>query len=187
MGGDGKLAYVCHIFPYLTQTFVYREVEELKRAGIPLAVFSMKPAIPSLTSPESRHLMADTVYLPRVVGPDIILSQAVWLLRAPRRYLQALGLVARGRYRFNNTLLLWLHGLVDFARGVHLARLLRRDGGFCHLYAQFADDACTTTMVASMLTGIPFSFRSHTSPNPQLIHEKVRRAQFVASASRYDK
>ena len=39
MAVPGKLAYVCHIFPYLTQTFVYREVEELQRAGIPLTVF----------------------------------------------------------------------------------------------------------------------------------------------------
>ena len=92
-----------------------------------------------------------------------------------------------GKYRFNNTPLLWLHGLVDFARGAHLARLLVAEGGFCHLYAQFADDACTTTMVAAMLAKIPFSFRSHTSPNPQLIQEKVRPVQFVVSASLYDK
>src|SRR5262245_39837585 len=106
MAGDGKLAYICHIFPYLTQTFVYREVEELKRAGIPLTVFSMKPVIPPLTSPESRHLIPDTVYLPRVVGAEVILSQAAWFLRAPRRYLRTLALVARGRYRFNNSPLL---------------------------------------------------------------------------------
>jgi glycosyltransferase involved in cell wall biosynthesis len=82
---------------------------------------------------------------------------------------------------------LWLHGLVDFARGAHLARLVDRDGGIRHLHAQFADHACTTTLVASLLTEIPFSFRSHTSLNPQIIAEKVRRAQFVVSISRYDK
>jgi glycosyltransferase involved in cell wall biosynthesis len=42
-------------------------------------------------------------------------------------------------------------------------------------------------MVAAMLTDIPFSFRSHTSPNGQLMAEKVRRAQFIVSASLYDK
>src|SRR5260370_24391731 len=38
-----------------------------------------------------------------------------------------------------------------------------------------------------MLTGLRFSFRSHPSPNPQMIPEKLRQAQFVASASLYDK
>jgi glycosyltransferase involved in cell wall biosynthesis len=229
-----RLAYVCHIFPHLTQTFVYREVEELRRAGIPLTVFSMKRPEVATLSAESRHLMADTVYLPRVISLPVLASQVIWLLRAPRRYLQALTLVARGRYRFNNGPSLWLHGIIDFARGAHLARLVAGSAGvparfgmragrgdrsdsddgavrargtsdppslrgvpgggrapgalpeFAHLHAQFADDACTTTLVASLLTGISFSFRSHTSPNPQLIDEKVRRAQFVVSASLYD-
>src|SRR5437879_4444811 len=117
MADRWKLAYVCHIFPYLTQTFVYREVEELRRADISLTVFSMKPADAALMSAESVHLVEDTVYLPRVTGAAMLTSQVIWLLRAPRRYLQALAQVARGRYRFNNTLSLWLHGLVDFARG----------------------------------------------------------------------
>ena len=41
---DGKLAYICHIFPYLTQTFVYREVEELRRAG-DCPGFGFSPAV----------------------------------------------------------------------------------------------------------------------------------------------
>src|SRR5260370_25227118 len=107
MADRWKLAYVCHIFPYLTQTFVYREVEELRKAGISLTVFSMKPADPALMSGECRHLVADTVYFPRVTGGAVFASHVFLLLRSPRRYLQALSLVARGKYRFNNTLLLW--------------------------------------------------------------------------------
>lgn len=187
MAHPAKLAYICHIFPHLTQTFVYREVEELQRAEILLTVFSMKPANPALMSAESEYLVADTVYLPPVTGAAVFRSQWFWLLRRPRRYLQALALVARGRYRVYNNARLWLHGLVDFARGAHLARQLVHAGGYGHLHAQFADDACTTTLVAALLTGIPFSFRSHTSPNSQLLAEKVRRAQFVVSASRYDR
>jgi glycosyltransferase involved in cell wall biosynthesis len=138
-------------------------------------------------SEESQHLVDDTVYLPPVTGAAVFASQIFWLLRAPGRYLRALALVAAGRYQFDNDPMLWLHGLVDFARGAYLARIVDRDGGFRHLHAQFADGACTTTLVASLLTGIPFSFRSHTSLNPQIITEKVRRAQFVVSISRYDK
>src|SRR5437879_12246075 len=116
----------------------------------------MKPHQLSCIIYESRYLLADTVYLPRFTGAAVLASQGVWLLRAPRRYLRALALVARGRYRLNTTVRLWLHGLADFARGAHLARLLVRDGRYCHLHAQFADDACTTAMVASMLTGLRF-------------------------------
>jgi glycosyltransferase involved in cell wall biosynthesis len=131
--------------------------------------------------------VAATVYLPSVLSGAMIASQIAWLLRAPARYLRCMAMVMRGRYRYDNGPSLWLHGIVDFARGAHLARLVARDREFCHLHAQFADDACTTTLVASMLATIPFSFRSHTSPNPQLIREKVRQAQFVVSASLYDK
>jgi glycosyltransferase involved in cell wall biosynthesis len=182
-----KLAYICHVFPHLTQTFVYREVEELRSAGLRITVFSMKRSEQASLSEESRHLIADTVYLPPVAGPAVLLSQMLWLLRSPGRYLGALALVVRGRYRCDNSPKLWLRGIVDFARGAHLARLLVREQGYCHLHAQFADGACTTALVASILTGLDFSFRSHTSPNPQMIAEKVRRARFVVSASLYDK
>jgi colanic acid/amylovoran biosynthesis glycosyltransferase len=187
MSRTTRLAYVCHVFPHLTQTFVYREVAELRRTGIELTVFSMKPPQTATLSEESRYLVADTVYLPPVGSAAMLLSQLFWLVRAPGRYLGALSLVARGRYRYDNSLKLWARGLVEYARGTHLARLLTQEGGYCHIHAQFADGACTTALVASALTGIGFSFRSHTSPNPQLIEEKLRRAQFVVSASLYDK
>jgi colanic acid/amylovoran biosynthesis glycosyltransferase len=186
-GEGARLAYICHIFPHLTQTFVYREVEELRRAGVPLVVFSMKPPDLATLSEEARHLVEDTVYLPRVTGSAVVGSQLSWLVRSPRRYLRVLARVMRGRYRLYNSTSLWLHGIVDFARGAHLARYLISAGDFCHLHAQFADDACTTAMVAALLTGTPFSFRSHTSPNAQLMDEKVHRAQFIVSASLYDK
>jgi glycosyltransferase involved in cell wall biosynthesis len=186
MNDRATLAYICHVFPHLTQTFVYREVEELRRSGIQLRVFSMKRSDVGSLSEECRYLMQDAVYLPPVVSAAMLFSQVVWLARAPARYLRTLSMVMRGRYRYDNGPRLWFHGIVDFVRGAHLARLVTQDGGFCHLHAQFADDACTTTLVASLLTGVSFSFRSHTSPNPQLIGEKVRRAQFVVSASLYD-
>jgi glycosyltransferase involved in cell wall biosynthesis len=181
-----KLAYICHIFPHLTQTFVYWEVEELRRAGLRLTVFSMKRPETTMLSEECRYLIQDTIYLPAVVSVSVLISQLFWLLRAPGTYLRTLTLVTRGRYRYDNGPRLWLHGMVDFARGAHLARLIGRNGDFAHLHAQFADDACTTTLVASLLTGIAFSFRSHTSPNPQLIQEKLKLAKFVVSASLYD-
>src|SRR5262249_31573553 len=106
-----KLAYVCHIFPYLTQTFVYREVEELRRAGLRLTVFSMKRPELSSLSEECRYLVADTIYLPSVVSAPTLWSQLVWLARSPGRYLRALAMVARGRYRYDNGLRLWLHAM----------------------------------------------------------------------------
>jgi glycosyltransferase involved in cell wall biosynthesis len=42
-------------------------------------------------------------------------------------------------------------------------------------------------LIAAHLSGRPFSFRSHTAPNPQLLGEKVSRAAVVLAISEHDR
>jgi len=56
-----------------------------------------------------------------------------------------------------------------------------------HIHADFADDAATAAWVAHALTGRPFSFRSHTSFNPQMLRDKLRDSALVFSISEYDR
>jgi glycosyltransferase involved in cell wall biosynthesis len=73
--------------------------------------------------------------------------------------------------------------LLALPRGAFLAQLPR-----VKLYhAQFANEAATTALVAAYLADRYFSFRSHTSPNPPLLRQKLRRARLVVAISDYDR
>ena len=61
------LAYICHEFPKLTETFVYREVKGLRERGRKVKVFAMKrPA-----DPEKIEGIGELVAITRYFPPDL--------------------------------------------------------------------------------------------------------------------
>lgn len=182
------VAYAMQRFPVLRTTFVRREIEALRALGLRLQLISMRAVLPADTAgdTEAEAFVPQTMYMPANPVSLESISANVWAwLRHPRLSLEHLtwafgdaggpGLKRRVRL----ALQLW--------RGAVLARRLRSLGNCGHCHAQFADGAATTSLVASRLLGVGFSFSSHTSLETPLLSEKLRHAAFVASISDYDK
>jgi glycosyltransferase involved in cell wall biosynthesis len=68
-----------------------------------------------------------------------------------------------------------------------------RRSGVQHLHAHFADGATRIAMLASMLTGLPYSFTTHardifrSGVDNELLREKIDGAGFVIGVSEYSK
>src|SRR5437667_1102480 len=62
-----------------------------------------------------------------------------------------------------------------------------------HLHAHFASDAATVAMLASRITGIPFSFTAHAKDifheavDSQLLRRKIEEAKFVVTVSEFNR
>jgi glycosyltransferase involved in cell wall biosynthesis len=182
------LGYVVQQFPSLRTTFVRREVEALRRAGLPLRVVSLRSpdAAEIRTEAEALPHVEATTYLPYgPLSPRAFFDNAAALRRRPRAWLRnwfdlALGAPgARGAARR-------LRMLLQVWRGATVARLLRDLGRCAHVHAQFADGAASTGLAAARLLGATFSWTSHTSFDSPALLPKLRDASFVASISRYD-
>lgn len=184
-----KIAYLCHYYPWITQTFVFREIEELKNRGVPLKVVAFKMPDEQnidLLTPEMQTAIKQTYYLPAPWKAKNLYSQLETLIRHPKRYLRSFWQVFTGSYLRFSSFKLRLHAIQDFLRGVHLSSFLQRNG-FTHVHAEFPNHSATSAWVAHKLSGIPFSFRSYTSYNPQIIQHKIADAKFVLCCSEYDK
>lgn len=187
-GKAHRIVYVVQQFPTLRTTFIRREVEALRKLGLDLRVYSMRPPPKQELAGEreaEEHLQR-THYLPaNPLHTGCIWANAISALRRPWQTLRNVGLLfadAGGRGlmpRVRLALQVW--------RGAILANAIRKSGGCTRVHAHFADGAATTALAAARLLRVPFSFTSHTSHESPALRQKLREADFVASISEYDR
>jgi colanic acid/amylovoran biosynthesis glycosyltransferase len=185
-----KIAYIAPEFGTLTSTFVYREVEALRKRGYAVATFSTIRPKEQVVSEEARQCIAQTDYLYDRSPGRILLETLDAFRRSPLRWLQTFGtvladsLTATVPQPVDRLKLLW-----QFCIGAAFAVQLLRAGAQ-HVHAHFAHVPTTITMYAALITGIPFSFTCHANDifeRGTALRQKVRRAAFAACISEFNR
>jgi len=184
--GMQSIAFINNHFPALSATFIYREVLGLRRRGVPIKTYSIRRPSAGTLSEESLDLLNSTTYLLPVAVRDFIAAHLHFIARGPIGYLRVfLFLMTRKYVRpVKDRLRTCFH----FCEGVHFAKMIRDDGNIAHIHAHYASHPCTVALVASMLTGIPFSFTGHAYDIYQdrlFLSDKVNAARFVITCSHY--
>lgn len=175
-----KTAYILLWFPNPTETFIFREVENLRRFGLPLEVYT-------LYGPWKKNLSTEmaqtTVPIKRLGVKAFFLMLAdilYWAFRKPGLTAWLFGRAWLRRWRgFEKT----GENVWCFLGGFRLARFAEADG-IQHLHAPWANGPATAAWVASALTGIPYTFTARAwdiYPPDALIEEKISGARFVRS------
>jgi glycosyltransferase involved in cell wall biosynthesis len=143
----------------LSETFILNEVLELERQGAQIEIFSL------LHPPEeTRHALLSQLRARVTYLPSISAAQALTVKQlANGGELEKIPLTdATGSYMFDDTIpgrnSAETAALV--LKGGTLA-MLARARRIAHLHAHFGSDATTVAMLASRLSGIPFSFTAH--------------------------
>jgi glycosyltransferase involved in cell wall biosynthesis len=174
------LAVVVNGFPRLSETFVLHELLELERRGAQLHVIALRRPEEIVTQDAVERLAADVEYLPVSPRLDSRLAlraaHAALLLRSPRRYLDALGAIARSPD----------YSRTNLRRAIVLAHGLVRLGS-PNLYVHFAHKPATIARFAALLAGVPYALSAHakdiwTTPEDEL-RQKVRSARVVLTCT----
>lgn len=186
---SGRLAYLTGEYPRATDTFIQREVAALRMLGRDVVTCSIRRTGPEHhVGPEQKSEAAKTFnVLPAAKNPLALGAAHLGAcLRAPRRYLRTIVLAAtsappglRGA----------LFQLFYFLEAGVLARHLRRNG-VTHLHNHIAKSSCTVAMLASEMSGVPFSFSLHGpdiffAPDHWRLDKKIEKARFVACISHF--
>lgn len=185
-----RLAYVTPGFPDLTQSFVRREVEQVRAFGVPLVVCSLRPPPRRLDDPDLVRYIEATVYGPWLLSLDLARAHAHFLRRAPGRYLAALGATLRLALRQLAHPRLALATLAIFPKSVYFARVLATRG-VTHVHAHFANHPTTAAATVARLLDLPFSFTGHAwdifVPANQIgLAEKIAAARAVITCTHYN-
>ena len=149
------VGYLASHYPAVSHTFVWREVEALRRRGVEVETFSIHrtPADELLSEADREAARTTRAVLP--VSPAALLrAHAGAFARRPARYLstlaRALRLSAPGTRAH-----LWQ--LFYFAEAMVLSGLCRRSG-VRHLHAQFADAATDVALLTAHYGGPGWSW-----------------------------
>ncbi|WP_298805299.1 glycosyltransferase family 4 protein [uncultured Lentibacter sp.] len=184
-----KIAYLTGEYPRASDTFIQREVAGLRAAGLTVETASIRRTGPEHhVGPEQRDEAARSFHvLEAARNPARLLRDLAHLFgQSPTRWLAAMALAwrtapkgLRGR----------AYQMIYFAEAAVLARHMQI-AGVTHLHNHIAKASCTVAMLASKLSGIPFSFTLH---GPDIffeahhwrLDEKIAQARFVSCISHF--
>jgi glycosyltransferase involved in cell wall biosynthesis len=201
-----EVAYVLKGFPRLSEMFIASEIYRLERLGTPLRLMVIKPSDESQQHGIVDRIRAKPDYLPPTTSLSAT-SLPRWLSANLKNFLPALRRVARRRpfgvaraavnafaqaVRARRSFWAWPRKLYlkEFLQAAAIADRLLDAPNVRHLHAHFCHGATTVTWLASMMTGLAFSFTAHAkdiyceSLNPAgLLRRKMRAARFVVTCT----
>jgi len=200
----GTVAYVLTGFPRLSETFIASEIHRLERQGIDLRLFVLKRDEDHPPHPVVGRIVARPDYLPRTASLSrtpflrwLALSLPPFLpaiLRTAAR--RPLGLARAVVQTVAQAMRAWRVGawpprvVKEFLQATALADRLGVATDVRHLHAHFCHGTATVAWLASMISGIPFSFTAHArdlyqaSLNPGgLLRRKIGAARFALTCT----
>jgi hypothetical protein len=182
---EHTIGYLSHYYGCASDTFIRVEVQQLRKIGFEVHTFSVR-------APDNDEVVSDAIFRERQGTEDLLGGGALRLIRAT--LFQAL---ARSSH---------------FARALHLAIRMGTPGfrgrvwpmtylieaclfaermkakGIKHLHAHNGYTPASVAMLASILSGIPYSLTIHGStefdmPLTLALDEKIGRAAFTVAIS----
>ncbi|UUX96836.1 glycosyltransferase family 4 protein [Aquabacterium sp. J223] len=182
-----NIAYLTSVYARPSDTFVRSEVIELRRRGHAVHTFSIRrEAQAASVSEELASEQARTDYILSHGPAPLLLAFLVLLLQRPRRMAATAALAWRTRSPGLKALLLQAVYLVEAAYLARRLQSLQVDV----LHNHIAENSATVAMLASALSGVPFSMTVHGPgifyrPLRWALPEKVQRAAFTACITEF--
>jgi glycosyltransferase involved in cell wall biosynthesis len=203
---DGTVAYVLKGFPRLSEMFVASEIYRLEKLGLQLQIYVIKSADETRRHSIVEHIRAKIHYLPATSSlsattliewlsshlSDFLPSLRRVMHERPISLLRTLAVVAIQSVRARRAFWSWPRKLYvkEFLQAAHIAARLLDSRNVRHIHAHFAHGSTTVAWLASMMTGLPFSFTAHAKDiyceqlNPAgLLRRKMRAASFVVTCT----
>jgi colanic acid/amylovoran biosynthesis glycosyltransferase len=177
-----RVLYVCHTFPWVTQSFTVREVALLRAHSLDVGVLAFRRPT-ELLDAQAEALLELTHYVPRLSSGRFLAAVLRSALRRPAVFMRLVAFGLSARHERRSSLGLRLRGVLDVLRGAYAGEAFPDTA---HFHAEFADNACTAALAAAELLGRTFSFKSHSSFNPQGLDQKAERAAFIALENEFD-
>ncbi|HKE57142.1 MAG TPA: glycosyltransferase [Pyrinomonadaceae bacterium] len=204
--GVKAVAYVLKGFPRLSEMFITSEIYRLEQLGMRLQLHCIKSANEPRKHDLVEHIKARPNYLPATSSlsatslpswlalhlGDFLPSLAQVLKKRPVGLARGLWAASVQSVRARRTFWSWPRKVYvkEFLQSAYIAANLLDSPDVGHIHAHFCHGATTVAWLASLMTGLPFSFTAHAKDiyceplNPAgLLKRKMRAASFVVTCT----
>jgi glycosyltransferase involved in cell wall biosynthesis len=182
------IAYLTSAYARASDSFIRGEVAQLRALGHAVYTFSVRKSPPSeLVSDDIRREQANTEFLLEKRNPARLpLAATRTMLRSPRKFFSAARLALKCAPPGMRAKV-W--ALAYLAEASLLAERLKAKG-VRHLHNHIGENSATVAMLASVLSGVPYSLTIHgpgefDQPTLLALDEKIGRAKFAVGVSEY--
>ena len=184
-----KIAYLTSIYARASDTFIRREVQGLREMGHEVHTFSARRSPPNQNvSQDVLKEQASTMYLTEQPAMDMVKATITRILKDPKRFVEAAQMAAKtAKPGLRN-------GVMQAVYLMEAALLAEEliDRGVEHLHNHLAQNSATVALLASKLSGIPYSLTVHGpyiffEPKEQALSEKVTNSSFTACITQFCK
>jgi colanic acid/amylovoran biosynthesis glycosyltransferase len=182
--GTLRVAYLLHRFPYLSETFVMRELYWIREHDVDVYIFSLLRPKRGPIHEQAKSLLPYVRYSP-FLSYEVSKAQLHFLRRSPGRYLRAFWRIIWQTYREPAVLLLML---ALFPKSVYFAQQLEQLD-IDHVHTHFVWIGGIAAGVAADLLGISFSIHPHAfdlfSRNQRDVRRELEHASKIITISDY--
>jgi colanic acid/amylovoran biosynthesis glycosyltransferase len=180
------IAYLTSEYARAGDTFIRREVEELRANGFVVHTFSIRRNAAEVVSEEIQREQNSTDYIIEKNLLVLFLALLTEFFRAPIRVGRAYRRASRIRVKGIKG---WIWNLGYLLEGAYLAHRLR-ELQVVHLHNHIAENSATVAMIASEMAVVPYSMTVHGPREFFMVSqiglaEKISRSKFVACISEF--
>ncbi|MCB0322258.1 MAG: glycosyltransferase [Bdellovibrionales bacterium] len=159
--GNVSIAYVVKRYPRFSETFIVNEILAHEKAGLDIAVYSLKTCTDSHFQDSLAQVRAPVTYLPDPLGKPAQFWDGLKTAAASiPGFWERMSEVTTEEYR-------------EVYQAVALAGLLLQHG-HTHVHAHFASAATTVARLGARFAGVPYSFTAHAK---DIFHDSVDQVQ----------
>ena len=179
--------YITTTLPALSMTFVYREIEVLRKAGYNIITVSRKKPLKTEISSEAVPIYKTTLYLDQISLFVKLCAQWQTLIAKPRTWLSLLSLILCEReFKTFRDL---PRSLYHFLEAGYLYKRLRNYDIY-HIHAHILNAPTSLALFLSRFLEIPFSFTMHGSQiyvDPLMLKTKLNLCKKAVTTSEYNR
>ena len=151
----GRIAVLVKGYPRLSETFIAQEIRGLERAGLDLAIYSMRRPTDASVHPVHREIESPVVYLPEYLREEPWrVVKGWWHARRLTGYR-----VARRQFMVDLKTDFSRHRLRRFGQALVMAAELPAD--ITHIHAHFIHTPASVARYVSLLTGLSWTCSAH--------------------------
>ena len=152
-----RVAYFTNQYPAVSHTFIRREIQALETLGVTVIRYALWSSSENLVDAQDKEELQKTRCILKAGVGEILRCALGALIRRPLAAIQMLWLAMKIGLRSDRGL------LRHFAYAVEATVLAdwSRHDNVRHLHAHFGTNSAAIAMLASQISGIPFSFTAH--------------------------
>ena len=183
-----RIAYITSSFGALSHTFIRREIIELRKLGLNISLYGIRPQAAEELSTQERALENETIYLYPFRALTAITTNISFATSSPITYFKTL-LTALANEETN----IFQHfKLIYHFFMASCIALDMREKNVQHIHAHFMNVPASVAMYCAKLLGISFSVTNHSAGIKGLksmtgLKSKVKEAKFICVISEYNR